>query len=126
MHQLCIFFMQESSEKRKVGTEKAFPQKIKSLMLKKQSLLANCRGIVNDFHSQEKPTFSPEELIKNRKRGISFSCIGKKLGIDNTKGEVLSVFSVMKDCDSTLADVEGVQCPILRNYPTPLWYLFDN
>ena len=118
--------MQVSEDKRKTGTDKAFPQKVKSLMSKKESLLASRRGIVDNFHEQEKPSFSPEELIANRKRGISFSCIGKKLGIDNTKGEVLNVFTVMKECDGTLPDVQEVQTPSLRNYPTPLWYLFDS
>ena len=76
--------------KRKVGTDKAFPQRIKSLMEQNGCLVANRRGIVENFNEQEKPTFYPEELIANRKRGLSFSCIGKKLGIDNTKGEVLN------------------------------------
>ena len=98
-------------------SDKTFPQKVKSLMLKKYSLLANHRVIVDNFHEQEKPSFSPENLIANRKRGMSFSCIGKKLGIDNTKGEVLNVFTVMKECDDTLTDVQEVQHPALRNYP---------
>ena len=106
--------------KRKVGTEKAFPQKIKSLMEKKERILANRRGVVENFNEQEKPTFYPEELIANRKRGVSFSCIGKKLGINNTKGKVLSVFYVMKELDNTLADVQEVECPNVRSFPMPL------
>ena len=89
------------------GTQKAFPQKIKCLMTRKGSLLANRRGIVSHFKDQEKPSFSAEELIENRRRGISFSSIGKKLGIDNTKEEVLRVFAVM-ECDETLPDISEV------------------
>ena len=56
-----------------MGTQKAFPQKMKTLMTKGESLLANHRGIVSNFNEQEKPSFSAQELIKNRGRGISFS-----------------------------------------------------
>ena len=118
----------DPKEKRKVGTQKAFPQKIKCLMMRKGSLLANRRGVVSHFNDQEKPSFSAEELIENRRRGISFSNIGKKLGIDNTKEEVLSVFAVMKECDETLPDISEVDkdCAMVKNYPTPLWFLFNS
>lgn len=111
-----------------MGTQKAFPQKIKTLMTKGESLLANRRGIVSNFSEQEKPSFSAQELIENRRRGISYSSIGKKLGIDNTKEEVLSVFSVMKEMDSTLPDVSDVDrdCPMVKSYPTPLWFFFNS
>ena len=36
------------------------------------------------------------------------------------------MFNVMKECDDTLPDVQEVQSPALRSYPTPLWYLFDS
>lgn len=118
----------DPKEKRKVGTQKAFPQKIKCLMTRKGSLLANRRGIVSHFNDQEKPSFSAEELIENRRGGISFSSIGKKLGIDNKKEEVLSVFAVMKECDETLPDISEVDkdCAMVKNYPTPLWFLFNS
>ena len=41
-------------------------------------------------------------------------------------GEVLSVFSVMTELDNTLADVQEVDCPKIRSFPTPLWYLFES
>ena len=50
-------------KEKKVGTQKAFPQKIKCLMMRKGSLLANRRGVVSHFNDQEKPSFSAEELI---------------------------------------------------------------
>ena len=113
--------LQVSEDKHKTGTNKVFPRKV-VFDAKKDSLLASRRY---SFHEQ-KPSFSPEELIANRKHGVSFSCIGKKLGIDNTKGEVLNMFTVMKECDNTLPDMKKVQSPALRSYLTPLWYLFDS
>ena len=96
------------------------------LMTNNESLVANRRGIVQHFADQEKPTFSPEELIENRRRGISYSCIGKKLGIDNTKEEVVNVFKVMKECDDSLPSVDQLESPIVKAFPTPLWILFDS
>lgn len=123
---LCL--QDSDGDLRRKGTQKAFPQKIKTLMTKGESLLANRRGIVSNFNEQEKPSFSAQELIENRRRGISFSSIGKKLGIDNTKEEVLSVFSVMKEMDSTLSDVGDIDrdCPMVKSYPTPFWYFFNS
>ena len=111
---------------RKSGTDKAYPKKVKSLMEQKELLLASRRGITKNFTEQEKPTFTPEELYSNRKRGISFSSLGKKLGIDNTKEEVVNVFKVMQECDRSLPDVEKIDTPILKSYPTSLWFLFDS
>lgn len=83
---------------------------------------------MSHFNDVEKPSFSPEELFENRRRGISFSCIGKKLGIDNTKEEVLNVFSIMKECDASLPDISQIdkECPMVKNFPTPLWFMFDS
>lgn len=103
--------------KRKVGTDKAFPQKIKK---QKKQLTSNRRGLVANFGENEKPCFSAEELIENHRRGISYSSIGKKLDIDNTKDEVLSVYEVMNQCDSTLPDVRKEDHAMVKNYPTPL------
>lgn len=112
--------------KRKLGTEKAYPQKIRKLMANKEPLTANRRGIVPNFGENEKPCFTAEELVENRRRGISYSSIGKKLGIDNTKDEVLCVFEVMKKCDDTLPDVTQEDHPMVKSYPTPLWYMFNS
>ena len=58
-------------------------------MIAKKQLHANQIGVVSNFSKNEKPTFTAEELIENCRQGISFSSIGKKLGIDNTKDEGL-------------------------------------
>ena len=109
-----------------MGTEKAYPQKIRNLMISKKPLSANRRGIVSNFGGNEKLYFTAEELVENRRRGISYSSIGKKLGIDNTKDEVLCVFEVMKECDDTLPDVREEEHPMVKSYPTPLWYMFNS
>ena len=80
-------------------------------MTSKQQLHANQRGVVSNFSKNEKPSFTAEELIENHRRGISYSSIGKKLGIDNTKDEVLCVYEVMKQCDATLPDVSKEEHP---------------
>ena len=125
---ICIFTQALVESKRRVGTQKVFPQKVKSLMVQKESLVVSRRGIVSHFNDVEKPSFSPEELFEYRRRGISFSCIGKKLGIDNTKEEVLNVFTIMKECDASLPDISQIdkECPMVKNFPTPLWFMFDS
>ena len=111
---------------RKTGMDKAYPRKIKASMEDKRILLANRICITNNFIEQEKPSFTPEELYENRKRGLSFSSIGKKLGIDNTKEEVLNVYKVMQECDGSLPDIETMETHALKSYPTPLWFLFNS
>lgn len=70
-------------------------------MAKKHSLIANRRGIVKNFMEMEKSVFNTEELFENRRRGISYSSIGKKLGVDNTK-EVVKIFKAIQECDPSL------------------------
>ena len=100
------------------GGQLITPWKIKASMEDKRILLANRRGITNNFIEQEKPSFTPEELYENRKRGLSFSSIGKKLGIDNTKEE----YKVMQECDGSLPDIETMETHALKSYPTPLGF----
>ena len=74
-------------------------------MTAKKQLHANRKGVVSNFSENEKPSFTSEELIENGRRRISFSSIGKILGTDNTKDELLCVYEAMKQCDATLPDV---------------------
>ena len=64
--------------------------------------------------------------FENRRHGISFSSIGKKLDIDNTKEEVVNVYTVMKDYDPSLPHMEDIENTTLKTYPTPLWFLFNS
>lgn len=55
-----------------------------------------------------------------KKIGLSYKQIGKKLGIDSHKDEVLQVYH------SLGADVETIKAPAKVSPPTPLWYFFDS
>ena len=52
--------------------------------------------------------------------------MGKKLGIDSTKEEVVNVFKVLKESDNSLADAEDIETSALKAYPTPLWFMFNS
>lgn len=72
-----IMTFRHHARERKTGIQKTYPQKIDTLLQSKELLLASRRGIVPNFTEQDKPTFSCEELYENRKKGLSFSSIGK-------------------------------------------------
>ena len=105
--------------------DKAFPQAIKAALLAKSVLHCNRRGVVPMSSGIEKPTIGVEELLSNRRRGLSYASIGRKLGIDPSKEEVLHVFKVLKD-DAGTPDIEGVPVAAVKQYPTPLWYLWNS
>ena len=44
----------------------------------------------------------------------------------DTKDEVLCVYEAMKQCDATLPDVSKEEHPMVKTYPTPLWYMFNS
>ena len=62
------------------------------------------RGVVSDSEC-DKPIITAEELLTNRRRGMSYASIGKKLGIDTSKEEVLNVFKAIME-DETFPDIE--------------------
>ena len=51
--------------------------------------LTSRRGLVDVNDIGEKPVFSPDELYRNRRLGLSVKAISKKLGIDKSKEEAL-------------------------------------
>ena len=55
-----------------------------------------------------------------KKLGLSYKQIGKKLGIDSHKEDVLQVFEAVG------CDVQSITCPARVAPPTPLWYLFES
>lgn len=88
---------------------------------------ANRRGIVQTSEHCEKPVFTYSELLKNRRVGLSFKQIGKKLGIDCSKEEVLTVYNVLSEgLEGELPSVSEVKAPTRVSPPTPLWTLFDS
>ena len=84
----------------------------------KKALYANRRGIA-PLHS-DKPEITASELIYMKKLGLSYKQIGKKLGIDSHKEDVLQVFEAVG------CDVQSITCPAKVAPLTPLWYLFES
>jgi len=109
---------------RKSGTEKAYPNTVKTALANKDMLRCNRRGIVSLSSGSEKPSMSVEELLENRRRGMSYASIGRKLGIDPSKDEVLNVYRAIKEVDSDTPDIEKEDVTVLKHYPTPLWFLW--
>jgi len=77
---------------RKSRTEKAYPNTVKSAIANKDMLQCNHCGIVSLSSGSEKPSMSVEELLENRRRGMSYASKGRTLGIDPSKDEVLNVY----------------------------------
>ena len=93
--------------------------------IKKELLRANRRGLVPLNDDSDKPTFSLDELHRNRKRGLSYKAIAKKVGIDTSKEDVLVVSKVLESEDS-LPSIESISTPCRRSLPPPLWFMWDS
>lgn len=89
-------------------------------------LRANRRGVI--FNSDgERPTFTIDELFRNRRMGLSYKQIGKKLGIDPDRENVIRVYRALCDeAEEELPSIEDIDAPSKVTPPTPLWYLFDS
>ena len=98
---------------------------MKGCILSNEPLKANRRGIVVLSSTSEKPVISAE-LLENCRGGMSYASISKKLGIDPSKEEVLSVFKILKEVGDDFLDVESEDIIIPRQYPTPLWFMWNS
>ena len=108
-------------------SDTAFIRNLKSSLKNNESLRVNRRGLVDLNDSGEKPVFSADELYRNRRLGLSFKAISKKLGIDKSKEELLQVSRVLQaGCKDCLPSIDAVDIPYRRSLPTPLWYLWDS
>ena len=59
--------------------------------------------------------------------GLSYKQIGKKLGNDPSKEEVLTVYNVIHEgLEGNLPDVATIKAPSRVQPTTPLWFLFDS
>ena len=114
------------TRQRKTGTDKAYPQSLKCSMLSSEPLKANRRGVIPLMSTSEKPVISAEEFIENRRRGMSYASIGKKLGIDPSKEKVLSVYKILKEVDDDFLDVGSEDITVPKQYPAPLWFLWSS
>lgn len=70
--------------------------------------------------SSDKPVITPSELISLRKLGLSYKQIGKKLGIDSHKEEVIQIYK------SLGINIETMDAKAKVSPPTALWFLFDS
>ena len=66
------------------------------------------------------------QLLENRRRGMSYASIGKKLGIDPSKDEVLNIYRAIKEAAPETPDVEKENVTVLKHYPTSLWFLWKS
>ena len=98
---------------------KSYPKLLQGAVKSKATLHANRRGII-PLHCNTKPAFDRSELIKQRRLGLSYKQIGRKLGIDPHKEDVLQVYSALG------IDIQKFKGPSKVTPPTPLWYLFDS
>ena len=91
--------------------------------LKHKSLHANRKGgrVVPLNSDSDKPGVTPTELIQLGRLGLSYKQIGKKLGVDPHKEEVLQVYHSIEQ--ATGVDVEDVKGPSKVSPNNPLWYI---
>lgn len=101
---------------------KAYPHSLKLSIENGEPLHSNRRGIVSLHSTSEKPTVTPSELVQMRRLGLSYKQIGKKLGVDPHKEEVLQVYESITE--STGIDIETVKAPNKVSPSSALWYTF--
>ena len=99
---------------------------MKGCILSNEPLKANRRDIVALTSTSEKPVISAEELLENCRGGMSYASTSKKLGIDPSKEEVLSVFKILKEVGDDFPDVESEDIIVPKQYPTPLWFMWNS
>ena len=98
---------------------KSYPKLLQGAIKAKSTLYANRRGII-PLRCNTKPTIERSKLIKQRRLGLSYKQIGRKLGIDPHKDDVIQVYTALR------IDIQQVKGPSKITPPTPLWYLFDS
>ena len=90
-----------SSRKRNRGEEKSFHKKVRQAKVDGKPVRVNRHGIVPPHSTSDKPIFTLSELHQNRKRRLSFESIGKKLGIDPCREDVVTLSKIMRDGELT-------------------------
>ncbi len=106
---------------RKTGQERAYPQSILNALKEGTPLFANRRGIVPLSSESEKPMITADELYKNRRLGMSFKSIGKKLGIECAREEVVRIYDILREnSPGTLPDIQSIPISAKRQLPSPM------
>ena len=90
-------------------------------MKNKNPIFANRRGLSPLQSSSDKPLITVSELLHMRKLGLSYKLIGKKLGIDCHRDEVIQVYKSLG-----VDNIEKLKAPAKICPPTPMWYFFDS
>ena len=126
---LCVTFapMQKSTVKKKVQkrNETVYCANLRDAMRNNLPLRANRRGVI--FNSEgERPSFAIDELFRYRRMGLSYKQIGKKLGIDPDRENVIRVYKALCEEAEELPSIEDIDAPSKVTPPTPLWYMFDS
>ncbi len=68
-----------------------------------------------------------DELYRNRRLGLSFKGLGKKIGIDCSREEVVRIFDIAREnSPGNLPNVQTMPISAKRQLPTPLWFLFSS
>ena len=102
---------------------KSYPLSLQRAVQNGEMLYANRRGIVPLLAESDKPSITPSELVQMRRLGLSFKQIGKKLGVDPHKDEVVQVYQAIQE--ATGLDIEkDVNGPSKVSPSNPLWYTF--
>ena len=102
---------------------KAYPFSLQKCIENGEPLHANRKGIVPLNAESDKPTITPSEMVQFRRLGLSFKQIGKKLGVDPHKEEVMQVYRAIEE--ATSLDIEkDVRGPTKVSPTNPLWYTF--
>ena len=121
-------FMQKKTVKKiqRKRTETTYCTNLRDAMRNNLPLRANRRGVI--FNSDgERPSFAIDELYRNRRIGLSYKQIGKKLGIDPDRENVIHVYKALREeAEEELPSIEDIDAPSKVTPPTPLWYLFDS
>ena len=57
---------------------------------------------------------------------MSYATIGRKLGIDPSKDEMLNIYRAIKEAAPNTPDIEQENVTVLKHYPTLLWFLWKS
>ena len=107
------------SQKKEKSDVKAYQLSVHKALRSKLPLRANRCGIVPLQSDSEKPSYTIFKMYKMRKMGLSFKMIGKKMGIDPSREEVVSLYDVFQDNQDGLVNIESVTAPSKIAPPTP-------
>ena len=98
-YKVCTMTIQKGTAKKKVQkkTETTYCAGLRDAMRNNLPLRANRRGVILTSDG-ERPSFTIDKLSRNRRMGLSYKQIGKKLGIDPDRYIEQYVMKLKKSC----------------------------